>query len=151
MPKRIDSGSSPQKDRVRNSEWTKRQTASPEARREYEEERLIVGAFESIAEAMESAGVSYADLARQLGCSRSHITQLFSGQRNATLRTIADLAWACRSRALVSLEPMKSGAFVDGRMPVYRPRVLQVGETGKGSERHAPVSQRAGRGLRRKA
>lgn len=152
MPKRTANGSSPQKDRVRNSEWTKRQTASAEARREYEQERLIVGAFESIADAMESAGLSYADLARQLGCSRSHITQLFSGQRNATLRTIADLAWACRSRAVVSLEPMKNGTFIDGPVAVYRPRVLQVGETAKGTEQRASVGhRRAGRGIRRKA
>jgi transcriptional regulator with XRE-family HTH domain len=152
VPKRTDGGSSPQKHRVRNSAWTKRQTASPEARREYEQERLIVGAFESIADAMESAGLSYADVARQLGCSRSHITKLFSGHRNATLRTIADLAWACRSRALVSLEAMKNGAFVDGRVPLDRPRVLQVGETAKATERRAPVGhRRAGRGARRKA
>jgi antitoxin component HigA of HigAB toxin-antitoxin module len=123
VPNSIESNSSPRNDRVRNREWTERQTMSPEARREYEQERLIVGAFESIAEAMESAGLSYADLARELGCSRSYITQVFSGQRNATLRTMADLAWACRSRVVVSTEPLMDGAFVD--CPVHAVSVVR--------------------------
>lgn len=144
MPKRTDSDSSRQTDRVRNRDWTKRQTASREARREYEQERLIVAAFESLAEAMESSGLSYADLARELGCSRSHITQLFSGQRNATLRTIADLAWACRTRALVSVEQMRNGAMVGGPTQVYRSKVFHVAETARVAEQHrAPRGRRA--------
>lgn len=152
VPNRIDSNSSQESDRLRNREWIKRQTASSEARREYEQERLIIATFESIAEAMESAGLSYADLARALGCSRSHITQLFSGQRNATLRTVADLAWACRSRALVAIAPLRNKAVIDGAASVYRLTTFHVAERARGSAEHTPVGHRHRRpGVRRKA
>lgn len=152
MPKRTDSNSSHESDRLRDREWTKRQTASSAARREYEQERLIVAAFESLAEAMQSAGLSYADLARALRCSRSHITQLFSGQRNATLRTVADLAWACRSRALLAIEPLGNKAVIDGAASVYRSTGFHVAERATGGEGHTPVGHRYRRpGVRRKA
>ena len=152
MPNRTDSNSSHESDRLRNKGWTKRQTASLEARREYEQERLIVATFESIAEAMESVGLSYADLARALGCSRSHITQLFSGQRNATLRTVADLAWACRRRALLIVEPLGNKAVIDGAASVYRSTAFHVAERARGSAEHPPVGHRHWRpGVRRKS
>lgn len=93
--------------RTKNDGWIARHAMSPEARRHYEQERLIVGAMDAIAEAMEAAGMTKADLARKLGTSRAHITQLLSGSRNATLRTLADLAWACGSRVTVSVEPLR--------------------------------------------
>lgn len=152
MPNRTDRNSSHESDRPRNREWTKRQTASSAARREYEQERLIVATFESLAGAMESAGLSYADLARALGCSRSHITQLFSGQRNATLRTVADLAWACRSRALLAIEPLRDKAVIDGAASVYRSKAFRVAERARESAGHAPVGHRHRRPrVRRKA
>lgn len=122
MPNRIMTDSATQMPETRNRAWIDRQTASPEARREYERERLMVAAFESIANAMEIAGLSYSDLAEKLGCSRSHITQLFSGRRNATLKTIADLAWACNSRMVTSTEPLRDGEFID--CPVHSASVI---------------------------
>lgn len=98
---------------MQNETWIDRQTCTPEARREYEQERLIAWTFEHIAEAMDSTGTSKADMARALGTSRAHITQLLSGARNATLRTVADLAWACNSRIVVNIEPLREGAFTD--------------------------------------
>ena len=43
---------------------------------------------------MEEQQVSKTDLARLVGTSKSHVTQLLSGSRNLTLRTLADLAFA---------------------------------------------------------
>jgi len=98
---------------MRNEAWVSRQSASDDARRLYEEERLIVHVFEHLSDTLEHAEMTKADLARVLGSSRAHVTQLFNGQRNVTLRTIADLAWACGARATVALEPLRNGEFID--------------------------------------
>lgn len=99
-----------------NEQWAERQECSEEARREFERERLMVWTLDSLAELMEDTGISRADLARKLGTSRAHITQVFAGTRNATLSTVADLAWACGKRAVVKFEPLRSGQFISHPM-----------------------------------
>lgn len=106
-----------------NESWVGRQEESDEARREYERERLQVWTLDSIAEMMTAAGISKADIARALGTSRSHVTQVFSGSRNATLGTVSDLAWACGKRAVVRFEPLRFGQFIPA--PV-RPQLLNT-------------------------
>ncbi|HEX8693457.1 MAG TPA: helix-turn-helix transcriptional regulator [Longimicrobium sp.] len=91
---------------MRNREWTERQTATPEARREYEQERLVLWTTEQIAGLMEQAGVSRAELARMLGTSRANVTALLSGARNMTLRTLAEVCHALGRRAEIRLEPL---------------------------------------------
>jgi transcriptional regulator with XRE-family HTH domain len=98
---------------MRNESWISRQSGSDESRRRYEEERLIVNVFESLSDVLEREDLSKANLAKSLGTSRAHITQLFSGQRNVTLRTLANLAWACNSRVTLALEPLRCGEFID--------------------------------------
>lgn len=95
-----------------NERWASRNEATDEALRESERERLALWTLDAIAELMQEAGISKADIARKLGTSRSHVTQVFAGSRNPTLSTIADLAWACGKRAVVKFEPMKSTAFI---------------------------------------
>jgi len=95
-----------------NQEWADRQDRTPEARREYEYERLCAWALNEIYQAMERKGLSKADLARSLGTSRANITQAFSGARNVTLRTLSDLAWACGVRVCVKVEPLRTGEFI---------------------------------------
>lgn len=95
-----------------NKEWTERQDGSDDARRGYERERLMIWTLEQLCELMDEAGISKADLARKLGTSRSHVTQVFTGSRNATLGTVADLAWACGKRAVVKFEPLRYGQFI---------------------------------------
>ncbi|HEL7629277.1 TPA: helix-turn-helix transcriptional regulator [Stenotrophomonas maltophilia] len=106
-----------------NELWVNRQEESEEARREYERERLQLWTLDSIAEMMEAAGITKADVARTLGTSRSHVSQVFSGARNATLATISDLAWACGKRAVVKFEPLRFGQFIPA--PV-RPHALNT-------------------------
>lgn len=111
-----------------NNSWIERQSRTPEARRAYERERLAVWAFDSISEAMEQAGKSKADLARALETSRANITQLLSGERNVTLRTLADLAWACDSRIVLNIEPMRTGKFMSSpvrHVCMARPQVTR--------------------------
>lgn len=94
-----------------NQEWIERQTASPESRRLYEEERLILWATEAVAEAMAKQGLTRAQLADVLDTSRPNVTQLLSGSRNMTLRTLAALAHACGMRVDLKLEPLLQVAY----------------------------------------
>ena len=68
--------------------------SDPKRRRIYEREALAFAASELISRLMEEQQVSKTDLARLVGTSKSHVTQLLSGSRNMTLRTLADLAFA---------------------------------------------------------
>ena len=89
-----------------NRGWIERQTASPESRRTYEEERLILWATEAVAEAMANQRLTRTQLAEALGTSRPNVTQLLSGSRNMTLRTLAALAHACGMRVDLKIEPL---------------------------------------------
>lgn len=83
--------------------------------REYDrlvaQETLILDATEAICEAMEpeqqSGGtVTRKELADRLGCSKGHVTQLLAGDRNLTLRTLADMAGALGRKVRLNLEPI---------------------------------------------
>src|SRR5690606_19320944 len=99
-----------------------RQENSDESRRFHERDRLALWTMESIAGLMQDKGLTRADLARKIGCSRSYVTQLFSGSKNPTLGTVADLAWALGYRARVSFEPLRSNEFMS--VPVQGCKVL---------------------------
>lgn len=58
------------------------------------QERLILSATELIVGLMTVENVSRADLAKRMKVSRPTITQLLSGERNLTLRTLADIGHA---------------------------------------------------------
>lgn len=114
-----------------NEAWTARQEQSAETRREYERERLMLWTLDSIAELMANNGLTKADIARKLETSRSHLTQVFSGARNATLGTVSDLAWACGQRATVKFEPLRNGEFISAPVQLVRsggPRVVALKE-----------------------
>jgi transcriptional regulator with XRE-family HTH domain len=55
-------------------------------------EELILDVTEVLTQAMAASGVTRAELARRLGSTRGHITQLLAGGRNVTLGTIAEIA-----------------------------------------------------------
>lgn len=67
---------------------------SPENRRALQEESLILDASEAIFAAMGKRGMSKAALAKKLGSSKAHVTQLLNGSRNMTLRTFARIAFS---------------------------------------------------------
>ena len=58
------------------------------------QEEFILSATELIFELMEKAGVTKAELARRIGRTRGYLTQLLDGNRNMTLRTLAELTKA---------------------------------------------------------
>lgn len=57
-------------------------------------EQLIFDITEDLLIVMEDKNISKADLARKIGKSRSYVTQILSGARNMTLRTLSDIAFA---------------------------------------------------------
>ena len=109
-----------------NNQWAKRQECTEEDRREYERERLLAWTADALAEMMEDGGMSKADLARRLGASRAHITQVLSGSRNATLSTVADFAWALGKRAVVKFEPLRAGHFISSPVHLVETKKLRI-------------------------
>jgi len=66
-------------------------TKTPEGMRLYQQERAIQELTDMICEIMQKQGVSRSELARRLGTTKGHITQLLDGLRNMTVRTISDV------------------------------------------------------------
>lgn len=80
------------------------------------QETLILDATEAIVELLEKTGVSRQELAERLGKSKGFISQLLSGERNMTLRTLADLAYVLERRvALTTGELAETGQLREGR------------------------------------
>ncbi|HEY6415283.1 MAG TPA: helix-turn-helix transcriptional regulator [Acidimicrobiales bacterium] len=61
---------------------------------ELAQERLLLAASEAIVALMTEQGVKRTELARRLGMSKPHVTQLLDGRRNLTLKTLARMAYA---------------------------------------------------------
>jgi len=68
--------------------------SSPENRRLFEQERVIVDVTEMICKLMERANISRKDLAEKLGTSQANVTQMLNGARNMTLRTVSDVLFS---------------------------------------------------------
>lgn len=97
--------------------------ASPEMKRLVTEEGFILDAIEEIYAAMEKAGVSKTDLARELGCSLANISQKLRGTSNLTLRTVAAIAHAMNLKPTLRLEAPEA---VNGWGKVYINEVINV-------------------------
>jgi transcriptional regulator with XRE-family HTH domain len=76
------------------------------------QERLIVEVTEKIAEALEASGLNQSELARRMGRSKAFVSQILSGGRNLTLRTLADVAWALDADARVLIRSKKSATLL---------------------------------------
>jgi len=87
---------------------TKKHTLNKELLRVKQQEDFILEITEKIQEAMEIKEISQSELARRLGKTRSYISQLFDGERNMTLRTVADLFWAIEMSVAIELKESKS-------------------------------------------
>ncbi len=94
--------------------------ADPEHHKLFEQERLIVDVAEEIYAVMERGeGMSRAGLAQRLGKSKAFVTQILSGSRNLTLRTIADIAGALGQRVEIRLKPQVTES---PWMPIHAPQ-----------------------------
>ncbi len=80
----------------------------PEFRKLYAIEGLVTQAGEFIAGLMEQQKVSRAELARRLGKSRAYVTQMLSGARNLTVRTLAEAAYALGVEVKLEAVPLEA-------------------------------------------
>lgn len=98
----------------------------PDFRREYEEERLYGEAVANVGGLLESLEISRQKFADRLGVSAGRVSQMLSGQRNLTLRSLAAMAWALGFEVDIRIRPMsdRSGTPAQGDPPppdwVYR-------------------------------
>jgi hypothetical protein len=65
-----------------------------ESQRIYAHQSAILAATGAIVAAMERANVSRTELAAKLGKGPAFVSQILSGSRNMTLKTLSDFAWA---------------------------------------------------------
>lgn len=77
------------------------------------QETLILEATELIAELIEQSGMKRKDLAKKLGRSKGFVTQVLSGDRNMTLRTLADFAYALGQKLEVRLREPEGGRIAN--------------------------------------
>ena len=75
--------------------------SSDHNRRLLREEELILEVTEAVSVVMEKEGISKAQLAKRLGKTKGFISQLLSGGRNLTLRTLAGLVDALGYRVTI--------------------------------------------------
>lgn len=93
-----------------------------------DQERLILGATEMILGIMESEGVTRSELATRISRSRGYISQLLSGERNLTLRTLAGIAHSLGYQVVVDVRPLPGAPKAAVRQRVtpgshpYRPQ-----------------------------
>jgi transcriptional regulator with XRE-family HTH domain len=71
-----------------------------------EQEHLILDVTEMIVELMNERGVTRSELADRLGKTKGHVSQLLSGSRNLTLRTLSDIFVALDFRLLPTAMPI---------------------------------------------
>ncbi|MBB3207489.1 putative XRE-type DNA-binding protein [Rhodopirellula rubra] len=74
--------------------------------RHYCETKFILEVTDALADCLEDSGVKKKDLASKLGLTRGRISQLFSGEKNLTLRTLAGILWASGKRGRLVIEDM---------------------------------------------
>jgi len=68
-------------------------------------DELIYHLTEDLLVVLEERGLSKADLARKIGKSRSFVTQVLSGNRNMTLRTLSDICFELQVKPVVEVLP----------------------------------------------
>jgi transcriptional regulator with XRE-family HTH domain len=71
-----------------------------------EQESLILEATEMISELIQESGENRKELAEKLGRTKGFVTQILSGDRNMTLRTLSDFAFALEHRVKMKAAPL---------------------------------------------
>lgn len=91
--------------------------------REYQEELLMGEAVANIEGLLESLEIPRKELANRLGISPGRVSQMLSGERNLTLRTLGAMAWALGAAVDVQLRALEdrstSPALNDPPIPAW--------------------------------
>lgn len=95
-------------------------TSSDEGMKLFQQEKLILEFTEMICSLMNESHMSRSELADKLGTSQSHITQVLDGNRNMTLKTASDLAWALGKTVHFEAGPMSIHTIVSDQVWYYR-------------------------------
>ena len=94
--------------------------SSERNRRLLREEELILDVTEAVSAMMQEAGISKTQLAKRMGRTKGFITQLLSGGRNLTLRTLAGLADALEARVTITVSQNRDSRSVSSESPDLR-------------------------------
>lgn len=84
------------------------------------EEELILEVTEAVSAVMQEEGITKAQLARRMGRTKGFITQLLSGSRNLTLRTLAGVADALESRVTITVSKDRHRMSASDESPYSR-------------------------------
>ena len=111
------------------------------------QEELILDVTERLTEALSKTGVTRSELARRLGRTPGFVSQVFSGGRNLTLRTISDIAGALSLRPSLGLTWDRRAVVnivqsTNWRRP-RRPRVVETPKHGVASSARGPGAVQA--------
>ncbi|HWW94433.1 MAG TPA: helix-turn-helix transcriptional regulator [Vicinamibacteria bacterium] len=79
------------------------ESSSVQNRRLLRQEELILKAATALSELLEREGITKVELAKRLGKTKGFVTQILAGDKNLTLRTIADVADALGHRVDVGV------------------------------------------------
>lgn len=88
-------------------QWTNR---SIENAKLVAQELLITEVTEAIWKAMEEAGVNKTELANRMGATKGYVSQVLSGSRNMTLRTLSDICFALGKKPALAVEARTGGS-----------------------------------------
>ena len=87
--------------------WFSQQFETFEDDAEYRAGLLRLKLYEDILRVMEEQGVTRAELASRLSCSKAYVTKLFNDSTNVTLYTLVRIALALGCDVELSLVPRK--------------------------------------------
>jgi transcriptional regulator with XRE-family HTH domain len=79
--------------------------SSPRNRRLLREEEILSDVAAELAEALQRRGVTRTQFAGLLGRSKGYVSQILAGDRNLTLRTVADAADALDHEVKLTIRP----------------------------------------------
>lgn len=92
-------------------------TRDPKNLRLFQQERLLFDVTEQMCKSMKKKGISRSQLAKLLGKSKGRISQILDGERNLTLRIVANVFTALGQSTVISAEDIvierKRLRFVD--------------------------------------
>lgn len=94
-------------------------TESDENAKLVAQERLIADVTEAIWKAMEDEDISKTELATRMGSTKGFVSQVLSGFRNMTLRTLSDICFALKKRPTIAVK----GKSHDGEWQTLGPNV----------------------------
>ncbi len=85
----------------------------PQNLKGFQQERLLIDVASLIYQTMQAKGVTRKTLADKLGVTKGMITRYLGGERNLTLRTLADIFTALDSTLVIDAEELSFDESID--------------------------------------